>query len=154
MECGCTELHTCDLKKYATQYQADQKRFGGDYKTYPVRFDHPYVEIDNNKCILCSRCVRICSEVVGANALGLVNRGFDTYVTPSLDGSLTETNCESCGMCIDTCPTGAITENVPFKPAPVKSDTFKTICNYCSVGCEIKCTISGVSLTGLLAVVV
>ncbi len=137
MECGCTELHTCDLKKYATQYQADQKRFGGDYNNHPVRFDHPYVEIDNNKCILCSRCVRICSEVVGANALGLVNRGFDTYVTPSLDGPLTETNCESCGMCIDTCPTGAITENVPFKPAPVKADTFKTICNYCSVGCEL-----------------
>jgi formate dehydrogenase major subunit len=138
MECGCSELHTCDLKRYATQYGAEQMRFGGDYKDYPLRFDHPFIEIDNNKCILCSRCVRICSEVVGANALGLINRGFDTYVAPSLDGPLTQTRCESCGLCIDTCPTGALTENVPFKPAPVQTDSFTTICPYCPVGCELE----------------
>ncbi len=138
LECGCTELYTCDLKKYASQYQAEQKRFAGTYNNHPVRFDHPFVEIDNNKCILCSRCIRICSEVVGANALGLINRGFDTYVAPSLDGPLGATHCESCGMCIDTCPTGAITENVPFKPAPVKTESFRTICHYCSLGCEIE----------------
>jgi len=137
LECGCSELHTCDLKKYANDYQAEQKRFGGDYKKYQVDFEHPFVEIDNNKCILCSRCIRICSEVNGANALGLVNRGFETYVAPSMDGPLQNTNCESCGLCIDTCPTGAITENVPFKTMPVKTERITTICNYCSIGCEI-----------------
>ncbi len=138
LECGCTEYHTCDLKKFATQYDADQKHFEGDYHTHELDFSHPFVEIDNNKCILCARCVRICKEVVGANALGLVNRGFDTYVAPSMGNSLTETDCESCGSCISTCPTGAITENVNFKPGPVKLETANTICNYCSVGCEIE----------------
>jgi formate dehydrogenase major subunit len=137
LECGCTEYYTCDLKKYATEYGAIQTKYGGDYKKYRVDFSHPFIEIDNNKCILCSRCVRICSQVVNANALGLINRGFETYVAPSGKESLPQTECESCGMCISTCPTGAITENVIFKPGPVKTDSFETICNYCSVGCEL-----------------
>ncbi len=138
LECGCTEFHTCDLKKYATQYNADQKHYEGNYQAHNLDFSHPFVEIDNNKCILCARCVRICKEVVGANALGLVNRGFETYVAPSMGNSLTETDCESCGSCISTCPTGAITENVNFKPGPVKLDTANSICHYCSVGCEVE----------------
>jgi len=137
MECGCTELYTCDLKKYATEYHARQEGVRGDFKEYNVDFRHPYVEIDNNKCVLCARCVRICRDVVGADALGLVNRGFDTYVAPSMGESLTDTNCESCGMCISTCPTGALTENVPFKPGPVKLEKVQAVCSYCSIGCEL-----------------
>lgn len=137
LECGCSEVFTCDLKKFSTEYGVDQQKYGGDYKTYEVDFRHPFIEIDSNKCILCARCIRICNEVVGANALGLINRGFDTYVAPSMGDKLQESNCESCGLCISTCPTGAITENVLFKPGPVVLADTKTICNYCSVGCEI-----------------
>ncbi len=137
LECGCTEYFTCYLKKHATKYQAEQTGLKGDYKEYEVDFRHPYIEIDNNKCILCSRCIRICREVVGANALGLVNRGFDTYVAPAMGKALQDTTCESCGLCISTCPTAAITENFVFKPGPVELSEAKTICNYCSVGCEI-----------------
>jgi formate dehydrogenase major subunit len=137
LECGCTEYFSCDLKKYSNEYNAEQKKFEGHFEEHPTDFRHPYIEIDNNKCILCARCVRICKEVVGANALGLVNRGFSTYVAPSMGNSLQETNCESCGLCISTCPTGAITENVDFKVAPVRTKVADTICNYCSVGCEI-----------------
>ena len=136
-ECGCSAYFDCDLKKYATEYDVEQKKFEGEFKEYYVDFRHPYIEIDNNKCILCSRCIRICRDVVGANALGLVNRGFKTFIAPSMGEALQDTNCESCGMCISTCPTGALSENVPFKPGPYKTETFDTICNYCSVGCTI-----------------
>ena len=138
LECGCTELYTCKLKEFATEYHAEQHHDEtGDYNNFDVDFRHPYIEFDNNKCVLCARCVRICNEVVGANALGLVERGFDTFVAPAMGDALQDTNCESCGLCISACPTGAITENVPFKPGPVKTESATTICNYCSVGCEL-----------------
>jgi formate dehydrogenase major subunit len=134
LECGCSELFTCDLKQVCTEYGAEQQKFEGTHEEYEVDFSHPYIEIDNNKCILCARCVRICKEVVGADALGLVQRGFNTYVAPSMGKSLTDTQCESCGMCITTCPTGAITENVPFKPGPVKTEGITVIDNMGSEG--------------------
>ena len=137
LECGCVEYFTCDLKRYCSEYEAEQNSYMGGFNEYAIDFRHPYIEIDNNKCILCSRCIRICREVVGANALGLINRGFDTFVAPSMGNALQDTTCESCGLCISTCPTGAITENVPFKPGPVSLQPVETICNYCSVGCNI-----------------
>jgi len=138
LECGCTAYFDCDLKRYAGEYNAEQTRLNGAHREYQVDFRHPYIEIDSNKCILCARCVRICREVNGAGALGLINRGFDTYVAPSLGKSLSDTTCESCGLCISTCPTGALTENKLFKPGPVETESFETICNYCSVGCTLE----------------
>ncbi len=137
LECGCSAFYTCDLKAYATEYQAEQKHYAGDFHEYEVDARHPYVEIDNNKCILCGRCIRICKEHVGANALGFVERGFDTYVAPSMGESLLDTPCESCGLCISTCPTGAITENKPFKPGPIKLEEIHSLCHFCGVGCEV-----------------
>ncbi len=137
LECGCTEYFTCDLKKYATEYDVQQNIYKGEFKEYNVDFRHQYIEIDNNKCVLCSRCVRVCKEVVGANALGLVNRGFNTYIAPTMGNSLSESSCESCGLCISACPTGAITENVTFKPGPVKLDKVDTIDFLTSEGSEI-----------------
>jgi formate dehydrogenase major subunit len=137
LECGCSAYFDCHLKKYSTEYDVEQKRFEGEFNEHDIDYRHPFIEIDNNKCILCSRCIRICKEVVGANALGLINRGSETYIAPAMNSPLQHTNCESCGLCISTCPTGAITENTSFKPGPVVLDRVDFICNYCSIGCEI-----------------
>ncbi|MBW7848737.1 MAG: FAD-dependent oxidoreductase [Bacteroidales bacterium] len=137
MECGCNALYTCQLKKYSTDYEADQKAYSGEFQEYRVDFRHPFIEIDSNKCILCSRCIRICREVVGAGALGLVNRGFKSYVAPAMGLPLQETSCESCGLCITTCPTGAISENYDYKPTPLPLDTIQAIDMFGSEGYEI-----------------
>ncbi len=137
-ECGCSEFFDCKLQQYATKYNVDQKYYAGEFRQYNIDFSHPLIEIDNNKCILCSKCIRVCDEVVGAKALGLVERGFETYVAPSLNKKLTETNCENCGMCISICPTGAITENVPFKVMPIKADKINTIDCFTSEGASIE----------------
>lgn len=137
-ECGCSEFHDCKLQQYASIYEVNQKEFAGEYNDHEVDFSHPLIEIDNNKCILCAKCVRICSEVVGAEALGMVKRGFDTFIAPSMGNSLTDTNCESCGMCISICPTGAITENTPFKPLAIDYASFETIDPFNSDGGKIE----------------
>jgi formate dehydrogenase major subunit len=137
-ECGCSEFFDCKLQQYADKYGADQKYYGGEFKSYSVDFSHPLIEIDNNKCILCSKCIRVCDEVVGAKALGLVQRGFETFVGPAMNKKLTDTDCESCGMCISICPTGAMIENVPFKIMPVKADKIETIDCFTSEGAAIE----------------
>lgn len=137
LECGCNAIYTCDLKKYSTEYEADQKAFAGEFIEHKIDFRHPFIEIDSNKCILCSRCIRICRDVVGAGALGLVNRGFKSYVAPAMELPLNETSCESCGLCITACPTGAISENFDFKPGPLPLETIEAIDMFGSEGYEI-----------------
>jgi len=140
LECGCASVYTCELKRLATQYDANVESYKGDLvKNMPDK-RHPFIALDMNKCVLCGRCVRICSnEIVGANALGFVARGYETKLKPALDRPLLETTCESCGMCAATCPTGAI-EAKPFtpKPGPWELTYTTTTCTFCSVGCKLK----------------
>ncbi|MBA2806868.1 formate dehydrogenase subunit alpha [Streptomyces sp. KM273126] len=102
---------------------------------------HPYVHLDRDLCIACGRCVRMCSEVQGTFALTLVGRGGDTVVAPGTGGPWAESDCVACGGCVDTCPTGAITQpglarglTSAFLPAAART---RTTCGYCGVGCAL-----------------
>jgi len=147
LECGCSVLFDCLLRRYATDYQVDIRTFLGVANQYSVDRTHPLIELDPNKCILCGRCVRMCSEVVGVNAFGFVNRGFQTMVRPALLGSLLETDCVSCGLCVETCPTGAISRK-PWliKSGPWATDRVSSTCHFCGVGCELSFDAFGDSL--------
>ena len=137
LECGCVALFDCDLRRYATEYGVEVDHFLGEAKQYRVDRSHPLIELDPNKCVLCGRCVRMCSEVVGVAAYGFINRGFQTVVKPALGGALLETDCVSCGLCIGTCPTGAIAEILPLaKPGPWLTLKTPTVCTFCGVGCR------------------
>lgn len=147
LECGCTALFTCDLRRYATEYGADVQTFMGAAVEHTVDRRHPLLVLDPNKCVLCGRCVRICSELVGVAAYGFVKRGFDTVVQPALGDSLLDTECVSCGLCIGTCPTGAIGEKLPLaKPGPWKTTRVESVCPYCSAGCRLGYEVSGTTL--------
>jgi formate dehydrogenase major subunit len=138
LECGCVALFDCDLRKYATEYGVEVKKFLGEARQHQRDTTHPLIELDPNKCILCARCVRICSDVVGVSAYGFINRGFSTVVAPALGDSLLDTGCVSCGLCIGTCPTGAIAQKLPLaKPGPWLTESSASVCHYCGVGCRI-----------------
>lgn len=138
LECGCHDVFECKLYDYANQYEVQPERFEGDKHQKPLQTDHPFIQRDPNKCILCGMCVRICDEVMDRTALGLVHRGFDTTVLPALEKNLKDTECISCGQCISVCPTGALQEKSwATKPVPVKEELTETICSSCSVGCHV-----------------
>jgi predicted molibdopterin-dependent oxidoreductase YjgC len=97
--------------------------------------------------VLCGRCVRVCSDVVGVAAYGYINRGFGTVVMPALGQSLLDTECVTCGLCIGTCPTGAIGQKIPLaKPGPWKTSSVPSVCHYCGVGCQIDYDVFGDTL--------
>ncbi|MEF2524744.1 MULTISPECIES: formate dehydrogenase subunit alpha [Streptomyces] len=123
---------------------------------------HPYVRLDRDLCIACGRCVRMCADVQGTFALTLTGRGADTAVAPGTGGPWAESDCVSCGGCVDTCPTGAITQpgggsgltsgellrqgpGDPAAPAVVR-----TTCGFCGVGCALDVTVGDGAVAAVL----
>lgn len=139
LECGCHDYFECKLIDLAHQYDVKPSRFDGDKNEIELEDDHPFIVRDPNKCILCGLCVRVCDEVMGIGALGLVHRGFDTVVKPNLEKPLIESGCCSCGQCVSVCPTGALQEKTTMvKEVPLETVVTDTTCSYCSIGCSLK----------------
>lgn len=137
LECGCDEVFVCKLREYATEYNVKVNDYKGEYGKYEIDRSHPFIELDQNKCVLCGRCIRVCSQIVGESVYGFNTRGFSTSVTPEMGKQLAETSCVSCGQCIATCPTGAISARVDWdKPGPWNLSETLTTCGYCGVGCS------------------
>jgi formate dehydrogenase major subunit len=80
----------------------------------PIDDSNPYFLFDPAKCIVCNRCVRACEEIQGTFALTIEGRGFDSKVVAGQDQSFFESNCVSCGACVQTCPTQALVEKSLF----------------------------------------
>jgi formate dehydrogenase major subunit len=139
LSCGCIEINDCVLRKYAGEYGIKADHYKGEVNRYKVDTRHPLIQIDAGKCIKCGRCIKTCEKILDASALGFVNRGFSSVISPAMGKALSESNCVACGNCIDSCPTGALSENLPvFARICDKVRETPSICSFCSAGCEIK----------------
>ncbi len=142
MACStCDRDGDCKLQDYAYEYQVDERRFPSvaspageaNYTSESLAISY-----DPSKCIRCQRCIRICEEVQGVEALTLASRGSSVHVTTGMQRPLQETPCELCGQCIGTCPTAALHEKSARAQGKPKDLTrVRTTCPYCGTGCQI-----------------
>ncbi|MDF2540883.1 MAG: hndD [Herbinix sp.] len=108
---SCVRSGNCELQKLSTDLKVDDENlYAGVANHFEIDNSAAHMYRDNNKCILCRRCVAACEKVQGIGVIGANNRGFDTNIASAFDMGLAETSCVSCGQCIAVCPTGALSE--------------------------------------------
>jgi NADPH-dependent glutamate synthase beta subunit-like oxidoreductase/formate hydrogenlyase subunit 6/NADH:ubiquinone oxidoreductase subunit I len=112
LQCACPAAGQCDLQRYSIEHGLSDNRFHDgepiDYHDYEVDLSHSFILRDPNKCINCTQCVRVCHDVIGPDCYGMFGKGFDTIVSTPFNVSLHDTDCVSCGACVQVCPTGSL----------------------------------------------
>ena len=105
----CMANGSCELQALSNELGVDHVYFKREWTKYSVDSGHDFMVIDRNRCILCTRCIRICQEIEGAHTLDLKHRGKDTQITIDFDALWgASCSCTSCRKCAKVCPTGAI----------------------------------------------
>jgi predicted molibdopterin-dependent oxidoreductase YjgC len=137
-----------DGQKQETQFIHWVKHYGLDVKAsmsskpnYAANSDvNPFVWVDLNKCIQCTRCVRACTDIQGRFVWSMAERGFNTHPVAGADTDMLDARCESCGACVAYCPTGAL-DNKMSMGAGAPDRLVMTTCTYCGVGCQFELNI-------------
>jgi formate dehydrogenase major subunit len=129
----------CELQNAAYAEEMTHWPIQPGWNNFVVDTSHPYFVLDNNRCILCRRCVRACAEMAGNFTLSVAERGAKSMVVADIDIPLGESTCIKCGSCVQVCPTGAIIDRTSAYQMHDKDLTeVRSICTGCSVGCSIK----------------
>ncbi len=136
MECPvCDRTGDCRFQDLLFEYGASGDPLPFQRLEAPPDLRSPVIVRDPEKCILCGKCVRICDEIQGVAAIGIIERGREARVTTLLDRPL---DCEFCGQCVDACPVGALVARPYRSGVPVwQRSAATTTCSFCSCGCQI-----------------
>ena len=135
----CEASGDCELQKLGYEFGLDHFEFETYERKFTVDNSHNYIVIDPNRCVLCRRCVRACSQLAGHNVLGEMNRGIDTTIIADMNVPLGESSCTSCGLCVQVCPTGAITDKRSYYfGKDIQTEEIYSNCDQCPVGCGVK----------------
>jgi bidirectional [NiFe] hydrogenase diaphorase subunit len=107
----CVANNHCELQNLGYAVGMDAVRFDYLYPEKRVDATHERFVLDHNRCVLCTRCVRVCDEIEGAHTWDMAGRGIDAFVITDMAGDWGASNtCTSCGKCVLVCPTGALFE--------------------------------------------
>ncbi len=138
LACACQANGMCELQDLAAEYGVPEPTSDGECQRYEIDSDpNPFVFVDRNKCILCSRCIRACEEIQNRDVWSFANRGFDTKLVAGADQPMLDARCESCGQCVAYCPTGALFDKMSVGQGWLgEAEKVRTTCAYCGVGCS------------------
>jgi bidirectional [NiFe] hydrogenase diaphorase subunit len=107
----CVSNNHCELQAMAQRLGVTSVRYPYSYPKMPVDVSHPRYVLDHNRCILCTRCVRVCAEVEGAHVWDVSGRGIRSLVVSDMQAPWGQARgCTNCGKCVQSCPTGALAE--------------------------------------------
>ncbi len=147
----CAANGNCELQDTAGEVGLRAVRYGyagANHLDAEKDTSNPYFTFDPAKCIVCSRCVRACEETQGTFALTIDGRGFASKVSASQDQPFVDSECVSCGACVNVCPTATLIENRVIEfGQPEHSVT--TTCAYCGVGCGFKAEMRGTTVVNM-----
>jgi formate dehydrogenase alpha subunit len=128
----CERSGECLLQDTTVEFKQTSPKYRADKQPRKKHMDWGLVRYDPNLCIMCERCIKVCTEVQGVSAFKIVGRGFDSQI-----GTVTgeKLDCEFCGQCISVCPVGALNSGVVLSARSWELKKTKTICPHCAVGC-------------------
>lgn len=107
----CVSNNHCELQTLATELGVTSVRYNYSYTKRPVDLSHSRFVLDQNRCVLCTRCVRVCAEVEGAHVWNIMGRGAASRPITEMNRPWGDAkSCTSCGKCVQVCPTGALAE--------------------------------------------
>jgi formate dehydrogenase alpha subunit len=147
----CPKNTHCELQKVVDYVGVRRERFAGELRPIKLERSNPFFEYEPSKCILCTRCVRVCEELRGVGALDVAYRGFQRAIVTAYEVPMPDSNCEFCGQCVLICPTAALTKR-SFRLLGLPDHSVRTVCPYCGCGCEIELELKGDRVVGVTPV--
>jgi len=133
----CKKAGRCTLQDICYKYDVKESSIAGERKEYEIDDSNPFYYSDQSKCILCGKCVYVCSQLQGTEAIGFAERGFTTHIATPFDKGLEHSTCVSCGNCVSVCPVGALVPKSKTKFRYWETKSVRTTCSYCGVGCQM-----------------
>lgn len=152
LECfSCGKNGDCQLQQYALDYGIDATSFteGKRMPCHQEDTSNPFFSYDPEKCIMCRRCARVCQLQQGRDVLSIANRGFETKMMPSYGQAFDQSICESCGNCVSSCPTGALTAKDMKEYRKWETQKIPTTCPHCGTGCQMNLLVKNNRLVGV-----
>ena len=146
----CQKMGNCSLAEYAYEYGVKGEIYQGERRNLPLDESNPFILRDPNKCILCGKCIKACSEIQGKSILDFSYRGFDAQVGPAFNVPYNESDCDFCGSCVSVCPVGALVEKqMVGKGHPWEISKVQTTCPFCGVGCNFDLNVKDGKVIGV-----